>query len=200
VKGPAPLRGLFDELRDALDQLDVPYAIMGGIAASVWGIPRFTHDIDIVVDRKASETGPLLQALAGRGYVVPEEFLRGWTDRLAGTRKLAVRRLVGGHVWDVDVFLAESDLLRSALARRRIVDLDGRPTPIITPEDVVVLKLVAWRPKDQGDLDDLLLVVGSLDEEYLREWAGRLGVGDRLEEAWRRAGRPPPVDGAPAGE
>jgi hypothetical protein len=189
VKGPAPVRRLFDELRDALDALGVPYAVMGGIAASAWGLPRFTYDVDVAVDVRASETGPLLRALEERGYVVPEEFRHGWSDELAGTRKVAVKRLLGKHVWDVDVFLAESDFLRSALRRRRVVDLDGRETPLITPEDLILMKLLAWRPKDQGDIDDLLLVVGPLDDAYLREWALRLGIGDRLDEAWRRAGR-----------
>jgi predicted nucleotidyltransferase len=191
VKGPAPLRQLFDDLRDALEGLGVPYAVMGGIAASAWGLPRFTHDIDVAVNLRASEIGRLLGALEKRGYLVPEEFRRGWTDQLAGTRKIAVKRVAGKHVWDIDFFLAESDFLRSALARRKLVDLDGRQTPLITPEDLIVLKLVAWRPKDQGDIDDLLLVVGALDEAYLHEWAERLNIRERLGEAWRRAGRAP---------
>ena len=192
MKGPAPLRELFDDLRDILEKSGVPYAVMGGIAASAWGLPRFTHDVGVAVNLRASETGPLLQVLEERGYVVPEEFRSGWSDRLAGTRKLAVKRFLGKHVWDVDIFLAESEFLRSALQRRRVVDLDGRETPLVTPEDLLVLKLVAWRPKDQGDIDDLLLVVGPLDEEYLGAWTRRLGVRDRLDEAWRRAGRSPP--------
>lgn len=191
MKGPAPLRQLFDDLRDALEGLGVPYAVMGGIAASAWGLPRFTHDIDVAVNLRASEIGRLLGALEKRGYLVPEEFRRGWTDQLAGTRKIAVKRVAGKHVWDIDFFLAESDFLRSALARRKLVDLDGRQTPLITPEDLIVLKLVAWRPKDQGDIDDLLLVVGALDEAYLHEWAERLNIRERLGEAWRRAGRAP---------
>ena len=60
---------------------------------------------------------------------------------------------------------------------------------MITPEDLVLFKLVAWRPKDQGHLIDLLLVVGPLDDTYLATWADRLGVRDRLEEQWRRSGR-----------
>lgn len=169
----------------------LPWHKFKSIAASAWGLPRFTHDIDIAVDLRATDVAPLLHALEERGYVVPEEFRRGWSDQLAGTRKVAVKRVLGKHVWDVDVFLAESEFLRSALRRRRVVDLDGRETPLVTPEDLIVLKLVAWRPKDQGDIDDLLLVVGPLDEPYLREWTARLGIRDRLDEAWRRAGRTP---------
>jgi len=77
----------------------------------------------------------------------------------------------------------------AALARRVFVELDGRRTPMITPEDLVLFKLVAWRRKDQSHLDDLLLVVGPLDDKHLAAWADKLGVRDRLEEQWRRSGR-----------
>ena len=107
-------------------------------------------------------------------------------------RALIVMMVEGLAYRETVIRIAESEFLRSALARRRVVDLDGRPTPLVSAEDVVVLKLVAWRPKDQGDLDDLLLVVGPLDEAYLRTWAIRLDIEERLEEAWRRAGRIPP--------
>jgi hypothetical protein len=53
-------------------------------------------------------------------------------------------------------------------------------------------KLLADRPRDRADIADLLLVAGPLDETYLREWAERLGVSERLEEAGarRRSGKP----------
>ncbi len=191
MKGPAPLRQLFDELRDTLDRLGVAYAVMGGIAVSYWGLPHFTHDVDVALGVQAASTRPLLDRLAEEGFIVPDQFLRGWTDELAGTRKVAVNKFIGGHVWDVDLFLEESDFLRSVLARRVRIDLDGRATPLITPEDLVLFKLVAWRDKDRGHLNDLLLVVGPLDDAYLATWAQRLGVGDRLEELWRRSGRAP---------
>jgi len=189
VKGPAPLRELFDELRDALERLGVPYAVMGGVAASHWGLPHYTHDLDIAVGVDAEHVVPLLRKLDDEGFIVPDQFRTGWTDQLAGTRKLVVKRFVGGHVWDVDVFLEESDFIRSVLARCVRLDLDGRMTPVITPEDLVLFNLVAWRDKDRGHLNDLLLVVGPLDDAYLAEWADRLGVRDRLEEQWRRSGR-----------
>jgi hypothetical protein len=162
---------------------------MGGLAASHWGLPHFTYDLVVAVGVSAQDSVEFLRKLDDEGFIVPDQFRAGWTDRLAGTRKVVVKKLAGGHVWDVDVFLEESDFLRSVMARRRFVDLDGRQTPMVSPEDLVLFKLVAWRPKDQGHLDDLLLVVGSLDDAYLAAWAGRLGVRDRLEEQWRRSGR-----------
>jgi hypothetical protein len=44
---------------------------------------------------------------------------------------------------------------------------------------------MANRPRDHADVADLLLVAGPMDEVYLRKWADRLGVLNRLEEARR---------------
>ncbi len=189
MKGPSPLREVFGELRDSLERLGIAYAVMGGVASTHWGLPHYTQDLDIAVGVSAEDAPAMMKSLEDEGFIVPDQFRGGWTDRLAGTRKVVVKKFAGGHVWDIDVFLQESDFLRSVLARRRIVDLDGRATPMITAEDLVLFKIVAWRPKDQGHLDDLLLVVGPLDDAYLAAWADKLAVRDRLEEQWRRAGR-----------
>ncbi len=189
MKGPAPLLELFDELRTTLQQAGVSYAMMGGVASTHWGLPHFTHDLDVAVGVSAGNLRAFLDAFEAAGFIVPEQFRTGWTDRLAGTRKLVLKRFIGGNVWDVDVFLQESEFLDSVLARRVETQIDGRLTPLITPEDLVLFKLVAWRPKDKVHLDDLLLVVGPLDHAYLTAWADKLGVRDRLEEQWRRSGR-----------
>lgn len=189
MKGPGALRQAFDELREALARRNVPYAVMGGLAVSHWGLPHVTFDVDIAVGVRANDVTTFLSALDEDGFVVPDQFRTGWTDALAGTRKVAVKKFVEGHVWTIDVFLDESEFLASVMARRVTVESVGRPTPMITPEDLVLFKLVAWRRKDQAHLDDLLLVVGPLDDAYLAAWADKLGVRDRLEEQWRRSGR-----------
>jgi hypothetical protein len=57
---------------------------------------------------------------------------------------------------------------------------DGRL--VCHPEDLILLKLLAGRPKDRIDVGDILFIQGQLDEAYLREWASRLGVADLLNE------------------
>ena len=189
MKGPRPIQELFDEVRDLIESRGISYAVMGGIAVSAWSMPRYTHDVDIALGIGAADVLPLLLAMDGAGYIVPDQFRHGWTDRLAGTRKLTVSKFIDGHVWDVDLFLEESEFLKSVIARRKFVDLDGRVTPLVTPEDLVLFKVLAGRPKDLGDLDGLLLVVGPLDDAYLVLWSQRLGIENQLRETWRRNGR-----------
>lgn len=39
---------LFD-LVDPLERADIPYAIVGSVAASVYGEPRATNDVDLLI-------------------------------------------------------------------------------------------------------------------------------------------------------
>ena len=43
-----------------------------------------------------------------------------------------------------------------------------------------LLKLLANRPRDIGDVQDILFMQGELDETYLNNWAKELGIADRL--------------------
>ncbi len=67
----------------------------------------------------------------------------------------------------------------------------GFTADVVTPEDLLVYKLIAWRHKDRAGIDRLLAVQQSLDWTYVREWARRFGIEARLDAALREAGLPP---------
>ena len=88
--------------------------------------------------------------------------------------------MVAGRSVDIDIFLAETRLQESLLARRSRLEVDGVPAWVVSPEDLILLKLIASRPRDIGDVMDILMAQGQLDEEYLRRWATELGLLDAL--------------------
>lgn len=98
-----------------------------------------------------------------------------------------VCRYVESRAIDVDVFLAESPFLRAVIARRHRAGAGGWETWFVTAEDLVLLKLLAGRNKDQADVSDILWVQGQLDLQHLRSWASRLGIADALEAAIRES-------------
>jgi ABC-type multidrug transport system fused ATPase/permease subunit len=59
-------------------------------------------------------------------------------------------------------------------------------TQRVSPEDLILLKLIAARPRDLVDVGDVLFIQGSLDEDYMRCWAARLHVLAELEKALAR--------------
>lgn len=52
---------------------------------------------------------------------------------------------------------------------------------MITPEDLILFKLIAARPRDTIDIDDVLFMQDTLDEASMRRWAEPLGVAEKLE-------------------
>ena len=57
----------------------------------------------------------------------------------------------------VDLLLADSEYLRTALARRRMVRFGTLQVPILTIEDLIVLKTLARRLQDLADLEESVL-------------------------------------------
>lgn len=56
------------------------------------------------------------------------------------------------------------------------------PVSIVMTEDLILLNLIANRPRDLIDVADLLFIQGPLDESYLKHWGKRLGVLTVLED------------------
>ncbi|MEW6247526.1 MAG: hypothetical protein AB1555_12590 [Nitrospirota bacterium] len=77
----------------------------------------------------------------------------------------------------IDLLLADSEYLRTALSRRRIVKFDSLQTPILTIEDLIVLKTLAGRLQDQADLEKIRARQDDLhiDWNYAEKWSARLG-------------------------
>ncbi len=171
------------DLTTLFEGMELTYAVMGGIAVRVYGIPRPTYDIDLTVAIPRSRLGEFYQAAAKLGYTIPELYLTGWVDRVAGMPVVKVRLYLETHAVDVDLFLAESEFQQELLARRRRAQIDHWSVWLVSPEDLILLKLLAARPRDLADIGDILFTQGQLDEAYLRHWAEQLGVLAELERA-----------------
>ncbi|MDZ4687542.1 MAG: nucleotidyltransferase [Planctomycetaceae bacterium] len=174
-----------EEVTAAFDRLTIPYAVMGGLAVRAHGLPRPTYDVDFTIAIERPELPGLMDELEDMGYTVPEIYRSGWVDRVAEMPLFKFCLMIGGNSIAVDVFLAETDFLRSALQRRLRAEIDGVTVNVVSPEDLILLKMIARRPRDIGDIIDVRFAQGDLDETYLREWAGRLKIAERFDEIWR---------------
>lgn len=180
------MKGLDEVTRDFVglfERMGVPYAIMGGMAVRIHALPRPTFDVDFTASISREDLPEVYRAVEDLGFSIPAAQADGWVDAVRGLPVIKFQWFIASHVIDVDVFLAETPFQNELLKRRQRHGAEGWEGWFVTAEDLILLKLLADRPKDRVDIGDILLLQPKLDEAYLREWAGRLGVGNELETA-----------------
>jgi predicted nucleotidyltransferase len=179
------------EFADLFEARGYRYAVMGGIAARILGIPRPTYDIDFTLAVERSELASLFDAAEEAGYYVPVAYRSGWVDMVAGMPIVKLGMQLGEMGIDIDVFISESEFQNSILNRRSQHDVGGKLVWLVSPEDLILLKALANRDRDRGDIQDVLFMQGELDREYMRQWAERLGASRVLEESLRKSDESP---------
>lgn len=157
----------------------VPYALMDGLAVAAWGAPRATEDVDFLAE--AVPSAGLDSALRAAGFEI--EWRRGSPDDPIPLL-LRLRRHPGP---ETDVVCATRAWEREMLARAVRLRLpQGLEIPVVSVEDLIVLKLMAGGPGDLADVADLLERAGALPELDKRAAAG--GVLDLLQRVRTSAG------------
>lgn len=161
-----------------------PYMLYGGMAAALWGEPRYTEDVDLVLFIPERKAFVFLREAAKRGFYVDEDLaiqqmqVSGWARLPFGDAK---------SPWHLDLTLGDTPFDKSALSRRKTVTLFDRPVWVAAPEDLLVYKLVSARDRDLMDVRALVKRQTGLDVAYARKWAdwwekeGVEGIRKRLD-------------------
>jgi hypothetical protein len=165
-----------------LDAAGLPFAVIGGMAVSTWIEPRLTHDVDLAVQAKRRDGPRLRRALVAAGARVTALEMRLLFDR-----KFVRLKTTTGLRLDLHVATSAHD--REALSHAEVVRLGDREIRVAGPEDLVLMKLVAWRPQDRLDIANLLAGVRDLRRDYVERWLGPLErqSGAPIAERWRVA-------------
>ena len=177
------------ELLRTLEEAGLQHALMGGYAVVSWGVPRATYDVDILVESASERLQRCFEIAERRGFQIDDSYKTGWRDRLCDMQLVKLRMSRAGRPVTSDLFLVATPFQHSAFARRRIVLVPGlgRGVPVITAADLILFKLLANRPKDRVDVQNVLTVQGVPDADYLRSWAQKLNVTKELEQALAEA-------------
>lgn len=173
-----------------LEDLGIPYAIVGGYSAIFWGRPRTTQDADLVVQIAPHQIETLVRALDPH-FVVG---LKAAQD--AARQHGEFNAIHRTEVFKVDLWVAGTAFDREVLKRRRREQLTSELTAFIqSPEDTILSKLRWCKLSNMSERQfaDVLGVYEiqepSLDQRYLDDWAARLGVADLLVRVRREAAR-----------
>lgn len=169
---------------EACNKLKIDLVISGGIAASVMGRPRATYDVDGVIMAEEKSIKELLERLGKQGFKYDKK------ETFKTIKGLPFISLVySKHNTYVDLFVARSDFQKELLKRKKMVKLETIEIPLISAEDLILMKLFAGRDRDLEDVREVLIEnKKKIDLKYLKKWAEQLGVGVFLRDEMESLG------------
>ena len=174
-----------------LGERGVAHAFIGGLAVNAWSVPTPTYDIDLCASLAPEDVPSLVRRLEHDGFLPPPTT---WLESVgpAKFQEFTLHWAYGTRLRAADIFLATDPFQKEALSRSRVVELDiGFSTRVVVPEDLVIYKLLANRPKDRAAVERLLLLQTGLDLAYLWRWGRQFGIVNRLRDALGEAGYDP---------
>ncbi len=181
-----------ERLADLLDRLGIRYAVGGSIASSLYGTVRFTRDADITVAPFAPVADKLFESLREEFYISRQAM----EEALSSHRSFNIIHFETS--FKVDIFVQGSDELERRLLERsrdlRLSNRSGRGIFVVSPEDIILLKLRWFREtggtseRQWSDVLGVLAVQGELlDFDYLKDAARKLGLEELLDRAMAEA-------------
>lgn len=178
-------RMLLVNISRIFDKLKLLYLVTGGMAVLVWGRPRFTADIDIVVEIESSHVESFVKALKNLGEagyidqdIVDETVENGgefnFIDGVTGIK--------------VDFWVSSNENFDLSRFKRRCAkEILGQKIYFTSAEDLILSKLKWFRESRSNrhleDAESVLKISGKdLDFKYLKEWVVKLGLGSEFEK------------------
>jgi predicted nucleotidyltransferase len=179
---------LLERVAEGLENLGVPYMVIGGQAVLLYGEPRLTKDIDIAVGADLNRLPDILSLVRNiqlTPLVDPDTFTRQTMVLPCADPGTGIR---------VDLVFSSSPYEQQAMSRTRTVKIGRARVRFASVEDLVIHKLIAGRARDLEDVKSVLVKNPGIDLKYVRHWLTEFSTAlsqpfvDRLEQILRDIG------------
>jgi len=149
----------------SLERRNLPYMIIGGQAVLLYGEPRLTRDIDVTLGVNVNHLDDILsvvQELALKPLPKDiESFVRQSMVLPALDETTGIR---------VDFIFSFTPYETGAIKRTKKVKILDQEVNFASPEDVIIHKIFAGRPRDIEDTRTILLKNPGINMQYIRKW------------------------------
>jgi hypothetical protein len=182
-----PEPNLFQIFTSRMNKLGLPYMVTGAVASIIYGAPRLTHDIDLVLELDPESAEKIVEAFPSEEFYCPP---------IENIRQEALRSL-RGHFniihhetgFKADIYIAGQDELhRWALLNRRKLEIEGEVIWVAPPEYVILRKLEYYREgRSEKHLQDIanMLEISS-DKMDFKELQNKIRAYG-LRKEWKKA-------------
>lgn len=158
----------YGKIFKALNDAQVQYIVVGGVAMNLLGYGRFTGDIDVLIALDHVNLKKMQNLMKEMGY---EKRLPVDIQELGDEKKvlklMKEKRLIAFTFinsakpqFNIDVIVGESLRYRKYEAHRIIIETWGVPVPVISIDDLIGMKKTSNRTKDVEDVAALLELKG----------------------------------------
>jgi predicted nucleotidyltransferase len=137
---------LLQALARVMQEQGVPWYLFGAQAAILWGSPRLSADVDVTAHIEQHSLDGYIETMREHGFEI------AFADRDFIARTRVVPFVHHASRMPLDIVLAGPGLEEEFLRRAVSVDIGGTLVPVISPEDLIVTKILAGRPKDVEDV------------------------------------------------
>lgn len=175
-----------------LTEADIPHVFIGGVAVAFAGRPRTTRDVDAVILLGGHSWESFLREAAGAGFVprIPDA-----TTFARRSRVFLLRHKKSGV--DVDISVGALPFEEESIRRAREVLIGRRMIRVATPEDLIIMKMIASRPRDIADVEEIVAANPKLNRRRVRSYVKLFAdvlempeLSERLETLLARKRRP----------
>jgi len=170
----------FDVLKK-FDENHIQYMVVGSMASMVYGEPRMTHDLDVVVNILPKDAHTLETLFPPSEYYCPP--LEVMQSEVVHQGQFNLIHQESGLKIDLVIRKNTEHAISEFARRRKMPFWNGSEAFLASPEDIVIKKLDFYRQGgSEKHLRDIrgILSETPLDENYLSRWISVLG----LEREW----------------
>lgn len=186
-----PIR-ITHRIAQEFERLDIRYLVGGSLASSLHGIPRATHDADMVAEISYEHIPLLVNALESEFYIDAEMI------RQAVQHRSSFNIIHLATMFKIAIFILKSDIAsQEEMARReqyQVAENSQHMLFLASAEDVIVHKLYWYQlggEVSERQWNDVLGVLqvrqNQLDRSYLEQAAQNRGVVTLLKQALKAA-------------
>lgn len=169
-----------ESLQKLISRFSQHGVVIGGIAASVLGQARYTEDLDAMILLSTKDIPQFLEAAKQEGI---EPRIENAADFARKSRVLLLHHIITDTNIDISLGILPFEL--EVIERSSIQEFDDSlQVRLPTPEDLIIMKAVAHRPKDLEDIRTLVVKYANLDFARIEFWIKNFAELLETPELW----------------